>query len=114
MSPMFGFVADAAEEAKKLGADAVLVESHGSSSEPAAAFTNASIIPIGSGVMVTGSTIIARHHTDRAKSGSDTVARLAEKGIRQSRGIEQQNSRSGKGGSKAVLPGQATDLARRT
>jgi hypothetical protein len=57
---------DAAQEAKKLGADAVLVESHGSSSEPAAAFTNASISPIGSGAMVTGSTIIARHHTDRA------------------------------------------------
>jgi hypothetical protein len=59
-------VDDAAQEAKKLGADAVLVESHGSSSEPAAAFTNASITPIGSGAMVTGSTIIARHHTDRA------------------------------------------------
>jgi hypothetical protein len=43
-----------------------LVESHGSSIEPAAAFTNASISPIGSGAMVTGSTIIARHHTDRA------------------------------------------------
>jgi hypothetical protein len=59
-------VADAAEEAKKLGADAVLVQSHGSTSEPASAFTNASITPIGSGAMVTGSTIVARHHTDRA------------------------------------------------
>jgi hypothetical protein len=59
-------IADAAEDAKKLGADAVMVESHGGTSEPAAAFTNASIIPIGSGAMVTGSTIIARHHTDRA------------------------------------------------
>lgn len=59
-------VADAAEEAKKLGADAVLVESHGSSSEPAGAFTNASITPLGSGTMVSGSTIFARHHTDRA------------------------------------------------
>ena len=59
-------VADAAEEAKKLGADAVLVQSHGSTSEPAAALTNASITPIGSGATVTGSTIIARHHTDRA------------------------------------------------
>jgi hypothetical protein len=57
---------DAAQEAKKLGGDAVLVESHGSSSEPAAAFTNASITPVGSGAMMTGSTIIARHHTDRA------------------------------------------------
>lgn len=38
-------VNDAAREAKKLGVDAVLVESHGSSSEPAAAFTNASSPP---------------------------------------------------------------------
>ena len=38
----------------------------GSSSEPAAAFTNASISPSSSGAMVTGSTIIARQHTDRA------------------------------------------------
>jgi hypothetical protein len=59
-------IAAAAEEAKKLGADAVLVESHGSSSEPAAAFTSASITSIGSGATVTGSMIIARHHTDRA------------------------------------------------
>ena len=44
-----------------LGADAVLVESRGSTSEAAAVFTNASITPIGSGAMVTGSTIIARH-----------------------------------------------------
>jgi hypothetical protein len=50
-------VADAAEEATKLGGDAVLVESHGSSSEPGAAFTNASITPMGSGAMLTGSTI---------------------------------------------------------
>jgi hypothetical protein len=57
-------VADAAEEAKKLGGDAVLVESHGSSSEPGAAFTNASI----AGWIVRDgdlSTIIGRRHTDR-------------------------------------------------
>jgi hypothetical protein len=59
-------VSDAAEEAKKIGGDAVLVQSHGSASEPAAAFTTGSITPIGSGAMMTGSTVIARHHTDGA------------------------------------------------
>jgi hypothetical protein len=59
-------VEDAANSAKKLGADAVLVESHGKSSEAAGAFTNGTISPMGAGATVTGTTVIARRHTDRA------------------------------------------------
>jgi hypothetical protein len=59
-------VKDAANSAKQLGADAVLVESQGKSSEPMGALTNATITPSGGNATVTGSTIIARRHTDRA------------------------------------------------
>ena len=59
-------VDDAANSAKKLGADAVLVESHGKSSEAVGAFTNGTITPMGAGAAVTGTTFIARRHTDRA------------------------------------------------
>jgi hypothetical protein len=59
-------VEDAANSAKQLGADAVLVESHGKSSEAVGAFTNGTITPIGTGANVTGTTVIAHRHTDRA------------------------------------------------
>jgi len=59
-------VKDAANSAKQLGADAVLVESHGKSSEPIGALTNATITSSGGNATVTGTTIIAHRHTDRA------------------------------------------------
>jgi hypothetical protein len=59
-------VEDAAKSAKQLGADAVLVESHGKSSEPIGALTNATITPTGVNSTVAGTTIIAHRHTDRA------------------------------------------------
>src|SRR5260370_38508375 len=59
-------VKDAANSAKQLGADAVLVESRGKSSEPIGALTNATITPSGGNATVTGTTIIAHRHTDRA------------------------------------------------
>jgi hypothetical protein len=59
-------VEDAAKSAKQLGADAVLVESHGKSSEPIGALTNATITPSSRNATVTGTTIIAHRHTDRA------------------------------------------------
>lgn len=59
-------VEDAANSAKQLGADAVLLESHGKSSEAVGAFTNGTIMPMGAGATVTGSTVIAHRHTDRA------------------------------------------------
>jgi len=59
-------VKDAANSAKQLGADAVLVESHGKSFEPIGALTNATITPSGGNATVTGTTIIAHRHTDRA------------------------------------------------
>jgi hypothetical protein len=59
-------VKDAANSAKQLGADAVLLESHGKSSEPIGALTNATITPSGGNATVTGTTIIAHRHTDRA------------------------------------------------
>jgi hypothetical protein len=59
-------VEDAANSAKQLGADAVVVESHGKSSEPIGALTNATITPIGESANVTGTAIIAHRHTDRA------------------------------------------------
>lgn len=59
-------VEDAANSAKQLGADAALVESHRKSSEPIGALTNATITPIGGNATVTGTTIIAHRHTDRA------------------------------------------------
>ena len=52
-------VKDAANSAKQLGADAVLVESRGKSSEPIGAVTNATITPSGGNATVTGTTIIA-------------------------------------------------------
>jgi uncharacterized protein YbjQ (UPF0145 family)/DNA-binding transcriptional regulator YiaG len=59
-------VKDVANSAKQLGADAVLVESRGKSSEPIGALTNATITPSGGNATVTGATIIAHRHTDRA------------------------------------------------
>jgi hypothetical protein len=59
-------VEDAASSAKKLGADAVLLESHGKNSEAIGAFTNGTITPMGAGATVTGTTVIAHRHTDRA------------------------------------------------
>src|ERR1700760_3942640 len=42
-------VEDAANSAKQLGADAVLLESHGKSSEAVGAFTNGTVMPMGAG-----------------------------------------------------------------
>jgi hypothetical protein len=59
-------VEDAAKSAKQLGADAIVVQSHGKTSEPIGALTNATIFPSGGNATVADSTVIARRHADRA------------------------------------------------
>jgi hypothetical protein len=56
-------------KAKKIGGDAVIVQSHGTNTEPGGAISTGTITPVGSGAMMTGSTVFIRHHTDRATVG---------------------------------------------
>ena len=42
---------------------------HGTNTEPGGAISTGTIAPVGSGAMMTGSTVFIRHHTDRATIG---------------------------------------------